>query len=145
MGILTLNLPSSPSSRRQWWIFLTDEQHCDNHPTWSYAFASRLRESLKTSSILNFIVDEQDTEENCAIVYSALEVHLTTGDVTIARAFANWQALFKLKCAYRDDFLTFYSKSKGNYIMVNGEESNLIPLRVAGGTFEVDVASTRDS
>ena len=31
----------------------------------------------------------------------------------MARAFANWQALFKLKCEYRDDFLTFYSKSKG--------------------------------
>ena len=31
----------------------------------------------------------------------------------MARAFANWQALFKLKCDNRDDFLTFYSKSKG--------------------------------
>ena len=31
----------------------------------------------------------------------------------MARAFANWQELFKLKCDNRDDFLTFYSKSKG--------------------------------
>ena len=68
---------------------------------------------MKTSAILNFIADEQDKEENCEIVYSTLAVHLTTVDVTMARTFANWQALFKLKCEYRDDFLTFYSKSKG--------------------------------
>ena len=31
----------------------------------------------------------------------------------MARAFANWQALFKLKCEFRDDLLTFYFQSKG--------------------------------
>ena len=72
-----------------------------------------MRESLKTSTILNFLADEQDAEESCAVIFSAVKYHLTTGDVTMACAFANWQALFKLKCDNRDEFLTFYSKSKG--------------------------------
>ena len=93
--------------------FLYDEAHCDMHPTWSSAFSSKLRESLKTSPILNFLADEQDAEENCAKVFTAVEDHLTTGDVTMARSFKLWQELFKLKCDHRDDFLTFYSKSKG--------------------------------
>ena len=92
--------------------FLFDAGYCYNHPTWSSAFASRLRELLKSSTILNFITDEQGTEENCAIIFTAIEDHLTTGDVMMARAFANWLALFKLKCDNRDDFLTLYSQSK---------------------------------
>jgi hypothetical protein len=99
------------------------------HPTWPSAFSSKLRESLKTSPILNFLADEQDAEENCAKVFTAVEDHLTTGDVTMARSFKLWQELFKLKCDHRDDFLTFYSKSKGiihrlkktNYIAVTDE------------------------
>ena len=67
--------------------FLCDVQHCNNHPTWSSAFVSRFRESLKSSSILNFLADEQDNEEICAVVFTAVEERLTTGDVTMERAF----------------------------------------------------------
>ena len=84
--------------------FITDEQHYNNHPIWSSAFASQLRESLKSSTILNFLADEQDAKENCTVVYSAVEEHLTTYDVTMARDFSNWKSLFKLKCEFRDDF-----------------------------------------
>ena len=49
--------------------FIYDEHHCEQNPTWSSAFASRLRESLKTFTILNFLANEQDAEENCAVVF----------------------------------------------------------------------------
>ena len=32
--------------------FLSSESHCDNHPAWSGAFASQLRDALSNSSIL---------------------------------------------------------------------------------------------
>jgi hypothetical protein len=83
--------------------FLYDDHHCDMHLTWFSAFTSTLRESLKTSPILNFLADEQDVEENCAKVFTAVEDHLTTGDGTMARGFKLWQELFKLKCDHRDD------------------------------------------
>ena len=78
--------------------FFCDEQHCDNHPTWSSAFSLRLRESLRSSTILNFLANEQDAKENYAVLYSALEEHLTTDNVAMARVLANWQSIFKLKC-----------------------------------------------
>ena len=93
--------------------FIFDAAHCNNHPTWSSAFTSRLMESLKYSTILNIIVDKQDNEGNCAVIFTAIEDHLTIGDVIMARAFANCKALFKLKCDNCDDVLTFYSPSKG--------------------------------
>ena len=70
--------------------FITNEAHCNNHPTCPSTFSSRLRGSLKLLTILKFLADDQDAEENGAVVYSALEEHLTTGDVTMARDFSNW-------------------------------------------------------
>ena len=67
--------------------FLCNVAHCGNNPIWSSAFAFRLRKSLKSSSILIFLADEQDNEEICAVVFTAVEERLTTGDVTMERAF----------------------------------------------------------
>ena len=38
-----------------------------------------------------------------------------------------------------------FSKLKGDYILINGDVENRIPLRAIGGTFELDVASTWNS
>ena len=42
--------------------FLISEQYCDNHPAWSGAFASRLRDTLGNSSILQYLSAELEEE-----------------------------------------------------------------------------------
>ena len=92
--------------------FTHDKNRCNNHFTWSLALASNLRESLKSSSILNFLADDQDADENCEVVFNAVEEHLTTRDVTIEWILPTGK-VFLLLSAYRGKSLTFYSKSKG--------------------------------
>jgi len=92
--------------------YLTDETYCTSNLEWSSAFASRIRESIKGNDILGFIATEEASERNCAKLWSTINNHLTSADLTMARAMALWNTLFGLKCEERDSFLHFYSKAK---------------------------------
>jgi len=92
--------------------FLDSKSCCENSPTWSDAFASRLRGSVVDSDILGFLATELESEKNCAKVWTRIQLMLNSSDVTTARIMENWQALFSLKCEDYDSFLSFYSKSK---------------------------------
>ena len=93
-------------------VFLHSVEHCDNHPAWSGAFASRLRGALSNSSILQYLSTELEDEANCAKVWRAIQSKLSTADVKIARMSQDWHDLFGLKCEDMDSFLSFYSSSK---------------------------------
>jgi len=92
--------------------FLDSQSCCDNSPTWSDAFTSRIHGSIADSDIMGFLVTELVSEMNCAIVWTRTQLTLNSSDVTTAWVMSNWQALFALKCEDRDLFLSFYSKSK---------------------------------
>jgi hypothetical protein len=65
--------------------FLHSRTHCNNHPAWSGAFASRLRDSLSHSSVLEYLATELEDENNCAKVWSKIKQKISTSDVKIAR------------------------------------------------------------
>jgi len=92
--------------------FFDSKSCCNNSPTWSDAFASRLRSSVADSDILGFLATELESEKNCAKVWTRIQLTLNSSDVTTARVMENWQALFSLKCEDRNSFLSSYSKSK---------------------------------
>jgi hypothetical protein len=92
--------------------FLTSRTHCNNHPAWSGAFASRLRDSLSHSSVLEYLATELEDENNCAKCWHKIKLKFSTSDVKIARMSQDWQELFSLRCETMDIFLTFYSSSK---------------------------------
>merc|ERR1740124_424761 len=92
--------------------FLDSKFYCDSSPTWSDAFASRLRGLVADWDILGFLATELESEKNCAKVWTRIQKTLNSSDVTTTRVMLNWQALFSLKCEDRDPFLSFYSKSK---------------------------------
>ena len=85
---------------------------CDNSPTWSDTFVSRLCGSVADLDILGFLATELESEKNCAKVCTRIQLTLNSSDVTTARVMANWQALFSLKCEDCDALLYFYLKSK---------------------------------
>ena len=43
-------------------LFLTSEYRCDNHSAWSGAFASRLRDSLRNYTIVEYLSTELEEE-----------------------------------------------------------------------------------
>ena len=92
--------------------YLLDENYCKKNLEWSSAFASRIRESIKGNDILGFIATEEASERNCTKLWTTIESHLTSADLTMARAMAFWNTLFGLKCEEKDSFLHFYSKAK---------------------------------
>ena len=47
-------------------------------------------------------------------MYSALDDHLRTVDIKMARTFEEWLKLFDLKCDSMNDFLPFYSEVRKN-------------------------------
>jgi len=92
--------------------FLDSKPCCDNSPTWSDTFVSRLCGLVADSDILGFLATELESEKNWAKVWTRIQKTLNSSDVTTTRVMLNWQALFSLKCEDRDPFLSFYSKSK---------------------------------
>ena len=56
---------------------------------------------------------ELETENICCKVWGKVMKHPTTSDITTSCVMYHWKTLFRLKCEDRDDFLAFYSKSKG--------------------------------
>ena len=93
--------------------YLNSEAHCDQNHSWSGAFASRIRESLKDSLTLGFLSTELNQENNCARVWIRIKNHLSSEDVVTARVMNLWTKLFSLKCEDRDSFNAFYSQFKG--------------------------------
>jgi len=69
--------------------FLDSQSCCDNSSTWSDAFASRLRGSVADSDILGFLVTELESEKNCFIVWTRIQLMMNSSDVTIARVMYN--------------------------------------------------------
>ena len=67
--------------------YLTDASTCNANPDWSNALASRIRASLRKSKILNFLAIEQQDVKSCCAVYRALDDHLRTMDLQMARTF----------------------------------------------------------
>ena len=53
----------------------------------SSALASRIWERLSESSNLNFLVKEQESENNCRHLFLALGNHLSTVDMSIVKTF----------------------------------------------------------
>jgi len=102
---------------------LDSQSYCDNSPTWSDAFASRLFGSVVDSDILGFLATELDPEKNCTIVWTRIQLMLNSSDVTTARVMSNWQALFALKCEDRNLFLSFYSKCKSTLYKIKRSKS----------------------
>ena len=103
--------------------FLDDASFCTKNATWSGAFASRLRESIANSSILGFIATEEESESNCATLWSTIVRQLTSADLQMARAMAHWNELFSLKCNEKDSFLQFYSKAKSILFKLKRDKS----------------------
>ena len=106
--------------------FLDSQSCCDNSPTWSDAFASRLFGSVADLDILGYLATELDPEKNCTIVWTRIQLMLNSSDVTTARVMSNWQALFVLKYKDRDLFLSFYFKSKSTLYKI--KRSKLIAV-----------------
>jgi len=67
--------------------FIDNRKYCDNHPAWSAAFASQLRDSIVDSNILGYLATELDTEENYANVWKVIKDKLSSADVTTARMY----------------------------------------------------------
>ena len=88
--------------------YLTDMDYCKKNIEWSSAFASRIRESIKGNDILGFIATEEASERDCASLWTTVETHLTSSDLTMTRAMDLWNTLFGLKCEEKDSFLHFY-------------------------------------
>ena len=93
--------------------YLKSEAHCDHHTSWSGAFASRIRESIKDNPNLSFLAAELDKEDNCAKVWDKIRTHLSSEDVITARIMNLWTQMFSLKCDDKDTFVAFYSQVKG--------------------------------
>lgn len=87
--------------------FIDNTQYCDNHPSSSRAFASRLRDSISESDILGYLAEELDKEDNCATVWAAIKDKLSSTGVKTARVYGYWQDIFGLKCEDMDNFLSF--------------------------------------
>ena len=64
---------------------LTPQDHCSKHPAWSGAFASRLRDSLSCSSILEYLSTELEEEETCAKCWAGIKENISAADLKIAR------------------------------------------------------------
>ena len=103
--------------------YLDDVKFCMSHPTWSGAFASRLRESIADSSILGFIATEAESETNSATLWAKIKKQLTSADLQMARAMAHWNILFGLKCEEKDSFLEFYSQAKSIIFKLKRDKS----------------------
>ena len=67
--------------------FVESGDYCDNHPSWSSAFASRLRDSITDSNILGYLATELGTEHNCAKFWAEIEAKLSSSDVKTARIY----------------------------------------------------------
>lgn len=93
-------------------LYLTDSGHCDQNIRWSGAFASRIRASLRISSILRFLTTMLDDEENSAVCWLKIVLHLTSAELKVRRVLQLWQEFFKLRCYDMDTFLSFYSQVK---------------------------------
>ena len=93
--------------------YLSSEVFCNANLSWSDAFASRLRESIRESDILGFIATEMKADKNCARVWLRINKQLSSADVKTARMMAQWSELFGFRCENIDSFLSFYSKMKG--------------------------------
>ena len=65
--------------------FLTSEKHYDNHPAWSGGFASRLRDDISNSSILEYLSTELEEKQNYPKVWKQIRTKLSTADIKIAR------------------------------------------------------------
>ena len=63
--------------------FLTSRSHCNNHPAWSGAFASRLRDSLSHLSVLEYLATELEDDHNCTKVWTKIKLKFSTSDVKI--------------------------------------------------------------
>ena len=92
--------------------FIDSRSYCGNHPKWSSAFASRIRDSIFKSSILGYLAIELDTEHNCAKLWENIRSKLTSSDVLTAQVYNFWQELFGLTCVDMESFLPFYSSVK---------------------------------
>ena len=88
-------------------VFINNRKYCDNHPAWSAAFASYLRDLITNSNILGYLAMELDTEENCADIWKIIKDKLSSVDVTTSRIYRYWQDLFGLKCEDMDSFIHF--------------------------------------
>ena len=86
-------------------------------------FASRLRESMSRSTILEYLSTELEEEQNCAKL-DRIKQKLSTADVKFVRMRQDWHNLFGLKYEDIDPFPPFYSSSKK--ILHNLEKSKLI-------------------
>jgi len=64
--------------------FLDSKSCCNNSPTRSDTFASRLRDLVAYLDILAFLVTELELEKNCAIVWTRIQLTLNSSDVTTA-------------------------------------------------------------
>ena len=106
--------------------YLTDSAWCTKNIEWSGAFASRIRESIKHNDILGFIATQEESQKNCAKLWDTVTAHLTSSDLTMARAMAHWNTLFSLKCEDRDTFLHFYSKAKSMVFKLKRDNSTAI-------------------
>ena len=106
--------------------YLTDAVWCTQNIEWSSAFASRIRESIKHNDILGFIATQEESQKNCAKLWDTVTAHLTSSDLTMARAMAHWNTLFGLKCEDRDTFLHFYSKAKSMVFKLKRDNSTAI-------------------
>ena len=63
-----------------------------------------------------------------------------TGGMTMAFQVVDVsQALLSLYRVCEQGHSVVFSKKKGSYILVDGDPGNMIPLRLAGGTYELDV------
>ena len=87
--------------------FIDNTQYCDNHPSSSRAFASRLRDSISESDILGYLAEELEKEYNCATFWAAIKDKLSSTGVKTARVYGYWQDIFGLKCEDMDNFLSF--------------------------------------
>ena len=103
--------------------YLTDPSICDANSEWSNALASRLRQSLRKNLILNFLAIEQEDVKRCCSVFKAMEEHLSTMDLHMARTFELWTKFFDLKCDSMDTFLEFYSGVRSSVTKLQRHES----------------------
>ena len=89
--------------------FLDDVPYCQSRLSWSSAFASRLKKSLKDAKVLSFIAQKHKVEKNSAIVWQAVVLHLSGNNVKICHQMTIWRQFLSLKCETMADFPLFYS------------------------------------
>ena len=75
-------------------LFLTSEYRCDNHPAWSGAFASRLRDSLRNYTIVEYLSTELEEEQHYSKVWKWIGQKLSTTEVNITWMSQDCHAFF---------------------------------------------------